>query len=133
MNRRERRAAIARGQCFEPPAGYVRTVACMATELRSWIDLYPEDIPRFALPDRKFLAAACIDQVMDRIARNDSARILAARFCEIGIEVGGPGAQPTLTMLSTALDLVDVPWEVVALKELGEWAVVSRGTDGDPS
>ena len=36
-------------------------------------------------------------------------------------------------MLSVVLDLVGVPWEVVPMKDLGEWAVVSRGTGGEPS
>lgn len=134
MNRRERRAAAARGQDFAPPETYVRTCGRMAIELRSWLDLYPDDIPRFALPDRKILAAAAIDQVMDRIVRNDAARVIAERFCEIGIEVGGPGAQPTLTMLCAVLDAVGVRWEVVPLNDLGEWKVLSRGDGpGEPS
>ncbi len=133
MNRRERSAATASGQDSDPPENYVRTIKRMAMDLRVWLEMFPEDPPRFALPDRKINAIAPLDAVIDRIVRNEAARGIAERFCEIGVEDGGPGAEPTLHMLRVVLDLVDVPWEVVSLAELGEWKVLSPGDGGEPS
>jgi hypothetical protein len=132
VNRRERRAAIARGQDFDPPEGYVRMVKLMAMALRAWRARYPDQHPHFALPDRTVHAAASLDYLIDGVARNETARVLANGFCELALEVGGE--PPTLFQLRAALEIAGIEWQVVPVEELGgEWKVISRGSDGEPS
>lgn len=129
MNRRQRRAARARGD-DDPPAAMVEIVRRMATRLLA-LQRSGGEPPLFALPPRDVMAIAPLDMVIDRVGLNASARELALDFCRIGCEVKGPRGQPTINMLRAALDLVDFPREERPLEHFGSFAVVQRGPEAD--
>jgi hypothetical protein len=132
MNRRERRAAASRGEDDDRGEKHERTCVRMAEHLRAWLAAHPGRIPRFAMPPEKVAVFACLDHVIDVIARDDNARELAEEFCRIGIEVGGPNAQPTILMLWAVLNRVGVPTETAELKEFEgggrQMKVIARGS-----
>lgn len=83
------------------------------------------------MPSDDVTVFATLDLVAVVIARDDDARRLLARLCEIGVEVGGPNAQPTVTMLRAVLDDVGFRFERARLEEFkvcGSLHVISRGS-----
>jgi hypothetical protein len=127
MNRRERRAAVARGE-REVPESYVRTIQRMIDALRAALKLNPGNPPRFALPPRDVILAATVDQVEHIVARDPLARELCQIFCAIGVEISGPGGQPSVTMLAVALDAVGLKAEQAAIEEFGRVVPFSPGS-----
>jgi len=123
MNRRERRAAAAHE---DPPPEYVRTVQLMVVALRRWLKEHPDDPPHFALPPAHVHMAVCIDQVRHVLARDAAARELVDVFCAIGVQCGGPGGEPTVTMVWAVLDLVGVKADVVPTEAFGPYKLISR-------
>lgn len=112
----------------------VETVRRMANRLRAVLRAITQagaPRPRFALPPRDVTAIAPLDKVAGRVALNASALLLAEDFCRIGLEVHGPGGQPTINMLRATLELVGFPHEEWPLDYFGAFAVVQRGPRAD--
>jgi len=124
MNRHERRKAFAAGKRAAKtgsfPPLYGETCETMAMAYRMWREQYPSAAPpRFALPSPEVGLIGALDELVPRVARNQSARDLAELLCLAATMLGGPENVPTIFMLQGVLEAVGVDIERVSLAELG--------------
>jgi hypothetical protein len=110
------------------------TLGRMYRHLLAWIETHPGVVPRFARPSREVDFIAALDEVASVVAKDSHARELVASFCKIGIDVGGPGCEPSVRMLYAVLDTAGVATETVPLEafgHLGKLKVLSPGSSAE--
>jgi hypothetical protein len=73
--------------------------------------------PKFTLPPAEIVFIASLAQIGPRLARNVQARRLLAELAAESKRQYLLG--PTVLMLRVALEMLDIPYEVVSLSELG--------------
>ena len=117
MNRRERRAARARGGGWgggadDMPPGYIRQIERMGELIKGWLRANPGARPIFRMPPREAWVVVELGAMADRVAGNDAARAMLTLL----LESFPPEKEPSLFMLRVALagyPLVElVPLEV---------------------
>jgi len=131
MNRRERRAARARGA---NPTGkdlatdeeYIHVIESIANTYIAGVALYPDEIPRFAFPPKSIFVIGDLAPVIPRIARNDAARAFLNGLVEGARRTGDPKSFPTVFMVRIALEHAGAPIEEVSCAEWGI-AIGGRG------
>ena len=77
--------------------------------------------PRFRLPAPDIMFVAPLDAVLDRICANDDAK----QLCQVLLHV--TNGEATCSMLTSALLMVKVDYEVVDPSYFGQVRVISRG------
>lgn len=99
-------------------AQYAFGVALVQAALRRWLDQFPFEKPRFALPSSEIGVIAMLKDIGPAIAKNDAAA--AVIDAAIGYCKAAGAADPTLLMLKIAIDQEeDIPIEEASLADLG--------------
>jgi len=109
------------------PGHYVDVIGAIADTFRASLAIYPsgQDPPRFAFGPREIMVAANLEQWIDRIAKNDGARIFLESLVLGAKRSGDPKNMPTVFMTRAGLELAGAQIEHVSAAEFG----LTEGSD----